>query len=74
MPITTIIILSAIVAVFAVFGVVLAWGEMQTRHLGRNQQRARKTAQAADSVRVIQAKALDAGASSASRGREVAAG
>ena len=74
MPITTIIILAAIVAVFALFGVVLAWGEMQTRHLGRDQQRARKTAQAADSVRVIQAKAQDAGARSASRGREVAAG
>jgi len=74
MPITTIIVLSAIVAIFALFGVVLAWGEMQTRHLGRHQQRARKTAQAADSVRLIQAKAQDAGAGSASRGREVAAG
>jgi len=74
MPITTVIILSAIVAAFVLFGVVLAWGEMQTRHLGRDQQRARKTAQAADSVRVIQAKAQDAGAGIASRGREVAAG
>jgi hypothetical protein len=73
MPITTIIILSAIVAVFALFGVVLAWGEMQTRHLGRDQQRARKTAQAADSVRIIQAKAQDAGATSASRQHEAAA-
>ena len=74
MPITTIIILSAIVAVFAVFGVVLTWGEMQTRHLGRDQQRARKTEQAANAVRVIQAKAQNAGARSASRGREIAAG
>ena len=74
MPITTIIILSAIVAAFVLFGVVLAWGEMQTRHLGRDQQRARKTAQAADSVRVIQAKAQDAGAGSASRQHEAAAG
>ena len=57
MPITTIIILSAIVAAFVLFGVVLAWGEMQTRHLGRDQQRARKNAQAANTVRVIQAKA-----------------
>ena len=73
MPITTIIILSAIVAAFALFGVVLAWGEMQTRHLGRDQQRARKTAQAADTVRVIQAKAQDAGARSASRQHEAAA-
>ena len=74
MPITTIIALSAIVAAFALFGVVLAWGEMQTRHLGRDQQRARKTTQAAESVRVIQAKARDAGARSASSHRETAAG
>jgi hypothetical protein len=74
MPITTIIILSAIVAAFLLFGAVLAWGEMQTRHLGRDQQRARKAAQAADSVRVIQAKAQDAGAKSASGHREAAAG
>jgi uncharacterized membrane protein YozB (DUF420 family) len=73
MPITTVIILSAIVAVFALFGVVLAWGEMQTRHLGRDQQRARKTAQAANTVRVIQAKARDTGAMPASRGHAVAA-
>lgn len=73
MPITTIIILAAIVAVFALFGVVLAWGEMQTRHLGRDQQRARKTAQAANTVRVIQAKARDTGARSASGQHEAAA-
>ena len=73
MPITTIIILAAIVAVFALFGVVLAWGEMQTRHLGRDQQRARKTAQAANTVRVIQAKAQDTGARSASSQHEAAA-
>ena len=73
MPITTIIILSAIVAVFALFGAVLAWGEMQTRNLGRDQQHARKTAQAANSVRVIQAKAQDTGARSTSRQHEAAA-
>jgi uncharacterized membrane protein YozB (DUF420 family) len=50
MPITTIIILSAIVAVFALFGVVLAWGETQTRHLGRDQQRVRTSAQTANTV------------------------
>ena len=73
MPITTIIILSAIVAAFALFGVVLAWGEMQTRHLGRDQQSARKAAQTANTVRVIQAKAQETGARSASHGREAAA-
>jgi hypothetical protein len=59
MPITTIIILSAIVMAFLLFGVVLAWGELQTRHLGREQQRARKSAQASDTVRIIKAKAQD---------------
>jgi hypothetical protein len=59
MPITTIIILSAIVMAFLLFGVVLAWGELQTRHLGREQQRARKSAQASDTVRIIQTKAQD---------------
>jgi hypothetical protein len=73
MPITTIIILCAIVAVFALFGAVLTWGEMQTRHLGRDQQRARKTTQTANAVRMIQAKAQETSASSASRQREVAA-
>ena len=74
MPITTIIILAAIVSVFLLFGAVLAWGEMQTRHLGRDRQRARKAAQASEAVRVIQAKAQDTGVAGASRGREVAAG
>jgi len=73
MPITTIIILCAIIVAFALFGSVLAWGETQTRHLNRDQQRARKIAQAADTVRVIQAKAQDAGATSASRQHEAAA-
>ena len=71
MPIMTIIILSAIVAAFALFGVVLAWGEMQTRHLGRDQQSARKAAQTANTVRVIQAKAQETVARS--HGREIAA-
>ncbi len=71
MPITTIIILSAIIMAFVLFGVVLAWGEMQTRHLGRDQQSARKSAQAANTVRAIQAKAQETVARS--HGREVAA-
>ncbi|HLN38823.1 MAG TPA: hypothetical protein VK337_13645 [Xanthobacteraceae bacterium] len=74
MPITTIIILSAIVAAFLLFGAVLAWGEMQTRTLDRDRQRARKTAQAADSVRVIQAKAQNAGARSANSHHQSTAG
>lgn len=72
MPITTIFILSAIVAAFVLFGVVLAWGEMQTRHLGRDQQRAHKSAQASNSVRVIQAKAQVTDATDTSRSREMA--
>jgi hypothetical protein len=35
MPITSIIILATIVSAFVVFAAVLAWGERQTRHLGR---------------------------------------
>ena len=35
MPITDAIIIAAIVAAFIVFGMVLAWGEYQTRHLSR---------------------------------------
>jgi hypothetical protein len=74
MPVTTIIILSAIIVMFLLFGAVLAWGEMQTRHLGRDQQRTRKAAQASDTVRAIRAKAQETRVTSASRGREVAAG
>jgi hypothetical protein len=36
MPITTAVILAAIVAVFMLFALVLAWGEYRTRHLARN--------------------------------------
>jgi len=72
MPITTIIILSAIAAAFVLFGAVLAWGKMQTRHLGRDQQRARKSAQASNSVRVIQAKAQLTGATNTGRSEEIA--
>jgi hypothetical protein len=72
MPITTIFILSAIVAAFALFGVVLAWGEMQTRHLGRDQQRASKSARSSNSVRVIQANAQVTGATNTSRSKELA--
>ena len=35
MPFTDILILFGIVAAFATFGLVLAWGEYQTRHLVR---------------------------------------
>lgn len=36
MPLSTILVLVGIVAVFTVFGVVLAWGDSQTRDLHRN--------------------------------------
>lgn len=36
MPTTTIIVLSAIVCVFVIFGLVLAWGDQQTRHLAKH--------------------------------------
>jgi hypothetical protein len=69
MPITTIIVLSAIVAAFALFGIVLAWGEMQTRHLGCDQQRTRKSA--SNSVRVIQGKAQERAATNATPSKEM---
>ena len=38
MPFTSILILVGIVAAFAVFGLTLAWGEYQTRHLIRSDE------------------------------------
>ena len=35
MPMTSIIILTTIISAFAIFGIVLAWGEHQTRNLVR---------------------------------------
>lgn len=36
MPLTDALILIAICVAFVGFGVLVAWGEHQTRHLGRN--------------------------------------
>jgi len=36
MPLTSILIVSGIVAAFVIFGLTLAWGEIQTRNLVRN--------------------------------------
>jgi len=38
MPLTSVLILSAIVLAFVVFAVVLAWGEHQTRHWRQSDQ------------------------------------
>jgi hypothetical protein len=35
MPMTSILVLAGIVAAFGAFGIVLAWGERQTRHVNR---------------------------------------
>jgi hypothetical protein len=35
MPLVEILVLMGIVAAFSAFGIVLAWGEYQTRHLSR---------------------------------------
>jgi hypothetical protein len=37
MPMISILVLAGIVAAFATFGIVLAWGERQTRHLNRQE-------------------------------------
>jgi hypothetical protein len=33
MPISTVIVLAVVVAVFAIFACALAWAQLQTRHL-----------------------------------------
>jgi hypothetical protein len=35
MPLTTALVVTGIVTVFALFGIVLAWGDRQTRNLNR---------------------------------------
>ncbi|MFY9692659.1 MAG: hypothetical protein WA776_06735 [Xanthobacteraceae bacterium] len=72
MPIMTVIILSAIVAAFLLFGAVLAWGEMQTRHLGHDQRGARKGAQRSNPVPVIPAKFPTVGAANTRYSKEMA--
>jgi hypothetical protein len=53
MPITSILILAAIVGAFAIFGIALAWGEHQTRTLKRDAQPAavKVPARATDAAR-----------------------
>ena len=36
MPLSDILMLSAIVSAFTIFGLVLAWGDLRTRHLERH--------------------------------------
>jgi hypothetical protein len=45
MPFIEILVLMGIVAAFAAFGIVLAWGEYQTRHLPRMHAEAEPKAQ-----------------------------
>ena len=55
MPIQTMIILSGIVFAFVIFGVVLAWGERQTRHFVREgERRSANTLKTAPSIRIIE--------------------
>jgi hypothetical protein len=42
MPMASIFILITIIAAFAAFGIVLAWGEYQTRHLVRELRQRRE--------------------------------
>ena len=39
MPITTIFIVAGMILMFIVFAATLAWGEYQTRHIGRDARR-----------------------------------
>ena len=43
MPFTTALIVTGIVAAFALFGIVLAWGDHQTRNLNRAQDTKNET-------------------------------
>jgi hypothetical protein len=43
MPATNVLFLTGIIAAFAVFALVLAWGEYQTRHLDCRAQRQKPT-------------------------------
>lgn len=45
MPLIEILVLTGIVAAFAAFGIVLAWGDYQTRHLPRMRADAEPRAQ-----------------------------
>ena len=45
MPLIEILVLMGIVAAFAAFGLVLAWGDYQTRHLPRMRAEAQLQAQ-----------------------------
>lgn len=53
MPLIEILVLTGIVAAFAVFGLVLAWGDRQTRHLARMRAEAeRQTRDTPDDVKL----------------------
>jgi multisubunit Na+/H+ antiporter MnhC subunit len=53
MPFIEILVLTGIVTAFAVFGLVLAWGDYQTRHLPRMRAEAERHAQdAPDDVKL----------------------
>lgn len=47
MPLSSILVLAGIVAAFSIFGLVLAWGDHQTRHINRGKAEAAADAAAA---------------------------
>jgi ureidoglycolate hydrolase len=44
MPLSAILVVAGIVAAFSVFGLVLAWGDHQTRHINRGKAEAETAA------------------------------
>jgi hypothetical protein len=70
MPITNILFLGGIIAAFAVFAAVLAWGEYQTRHLNRHGQMGRSQIRPAVGNRLPNAiiRSIDSQVSIAARG------
>ena len=55
MPVTDAVIIVAIVAAFVVFGMVLAWAEIQTRHLPKLARQSSEPPKQKEGPTVIQA-------------------
>jgi hypothetical protein len=53
MPVTSIFIIAGIIVMFIVFATALAWGEYQTRHIGRSHRQQSATSATVHSLRRI---------------------
>jgi hypothetical protein len=53
MPTTSIFIIAGIILMFVVFAAALAWGEYQTRHIGRSRRQQSATSATVHSLKTI---------------------